>query len=148
MDSDLAHPRPTILLAEDEEAIRQLIYRILVAKGFHVIQAASGNEALLELESRHQPIDLVLTDIQMPGMTGIELAAQACMRHSGVKILLMSAWPAENAELKPGWHFLSKPFAPQTLLETVDLILSEKRAADDGGGGGILARPRPDAVEP
>ncbi|HEV2446070.1 MAG TPA: response regulator [Candidatus Sulfopaludibacter sp.] len=136
--------RPSILLVDDDDAVRRLIHRILAAQEFDVIQAASGNEALSELENRHQPVDLVLTDIQMPGMTGIELAAQACLRNSGVKVLLMSAWPAETAELKPGWHFLPKPFAPQLLLEKIDLILRENRAAKEGA---ILARSRPDALE-
>ncbi|HEY7652365.1 MAG TPA: ATP-binding protein [Methylomirabilota bacterium] len=125
----------TILLVEDEEGVRELARDILRASGYAVIEARNGPEALL-LSERHQgPLDLLLTDVVMPRMSGRELAERLAPLRPSMSVLYMSGY-TDDAIIRHGvlgadTAFLQKPFTPATLVQRVreTLDLSRREAA-------------------
>ncbi|MBI2385148.1 MAG: response regulator [Elusimicrobia bacterium] len=117
----------TVLVVEDEDGVRKMICRSLLDQGYRVEAAADGEEALRLLEARSGPIDLVLTDIIMPGMNGRALAERIAARAPETRILYMSGYPddviARHGVLEPGTPFLQKPFTPRLLVETLREVL-------------------------
>ncbi|MFI5228234.1 MAG: PAS domain S-box protein [Gemmatimonadales bacterium] len=113
----------TILLVEDDERVRGAAQRVLRSRGYTVVTAINGADAL-DVAGRHDgTIDLVITDLVMPGMGGRELARELASMRPGSKILFMSGYTEDAASrsslLDPGAVFLSKPFTPDTLSEKV-----------------------------
>ncbi|HXJ05866.1 MAG TPA: PAS domain S-box protein [Candidatus Acidoferrum sp.] len=117
----------TILLVEDEEAVRDLASRILSAKGYAVVAARSTKEAEQFSEKHTGDIHLVLTDIVMPGTSGRELAKRIAARHPRTRILFMSGYTdnvlAEGGVLEAGLSFLQKPFTPGAQVQKVRDVL-------------------------
>jgi PAS domain S-box-containing protein len=116
-----------VLVVEDEDAVRNLICGILKRNGYTVLRARNGGEALLACEEHAGKIDLMISDITMPGMTGIELAQRLSTVRPEMKVLLMSGY-AETAILHqqvvtPDVPFLEKPFVPQALARKVREVL-------------------------
>ena len=121
----LAKGSESILLVDDEEGVRKLVYAILRSNGYDVLDAASGPAALAVYEKNAHKIDMVLTDIVMPQMTGLELGSQLAERSPGLKILYMSGYrdnPIGAGGTTPQ-AFLHKPFTPDTLLSKVREVL-------------------------
>jgi CheY-like chemotaxis protein len=123
----------TILLVEDEHEVRMASRRVLESKGYKILEAANGREALAVWQSHAGEIALLLTDIIMPEeMTGRDLAAQLWRQSPGLKVIFMSGYNAEalgkNAEFiqRTKSRFLQKPCSSRTLLETVRRCLDEK----------------------
>jgi CheY-like chemotaxis protein len=122
----------SILVVEDEEPVRRLVQHVLSRAGYRVLAAASGIEALQLLEQPSLEVDLVLTDLIMPGgVSGQELGRQLRERYPELRILYMSGYTGEGAvdvpdrlRLPAGARLLSKPFAPAALLETVRTCLN------------------------
>jgi two-component system cell cycle sensor histidine kinase/response regulator CckA len=115
-----------ILLAEDEPLVRNLIRSVLTARGYGVIDARDGREAL-EL-SRQYPdeIHLLLTDVRMPRMTGPELAIEIRKERPDIRVLVMSAESSNQlAVLSRGKNFIRKPFAAKALRDKVDEVMRE-----------------------
>jgi PAS domain S-box-containing protein len=117
----------TILLVEDEEAVRELASMILTAKGYSVLAAKSSKEAE-ELSAKHKgEIHLLLTDIIMPGTSGRELARRITARHGRTRVLYMSGYTdnvlAQGGVLEQGISFLQKPFTPADLAQKVRDVL-------------------------
>ncbi len=114
--------RPTVLVVEDEAAIRGVVKNTLEHVGFRVLLAADGVEALQMLESAARLPDLVLTDVVMPRMGGVRLAEQIAAQRPSLRVVFMSGY-AENfeAQLGPGARpvFLAKPFASSELVAFV-----------------------------
>ena len=121
----------TILLVEDQASVRGLIKRVLLSSGYHVIEARRGPQALALSDSQMRSIDLLITDVVMPGMSGSELAARLSARREGLRVLFISGY-APNAILQqgiliePGVAFLQKPFSPAQITARVGDILSAK----------------------
>jgi CheY-like chemotaxis protein len=117
----------TLLLVEDEAAVRQLVFRVLAGHGYTVLVADSGDEALRLLESRGEPIALLLTDVILPGMSGRELADRLRGRLPGLKVLYMSGYTqnaiVHDGRLDAGVAFLEKPFTPEDLVRRVREVL-------------------------
>ena len=117
----------TILLVEDAEAVRLLIRSTLKSKGYTVLETRHGNEALGILEQAGKPIDLVLTDVIMPGMSGRELAETVKKSHPDIRVLYMSGYTDDavlrHGILEPGNHFIQKPFRPVDLIRKVREVL-------------------------
>lgn len=119
----------TILVVEDDTAVRELIGKTLAAEGCRILEAGNGSEALGLLEQRETPVDLVLTDVVMPWMGGRSLADHVGRLYPELKILFMSGYPstmiASHGVLNPGVFFLEKPFSSSVLkakvLETLRL---------------------------
>jgi CheY-like chemotaxis protein len=113
----------TILVVEDEPAVRSLVRRVLQKEGYRVIEAGNGREALHLVEQFGDPIHLLLTDVVMPEMGGRDLADRLCPTRPGMKVLYMSGYAEDaiivNHILQPGFAFLPKPFAPDTLSAKV-----------------------------
>jgi len=117
----------TILLVEDESAVRHFAATVLAQSGYTVLQAADGTEAMELAEQYHHPIHLLFTDVVMPGLSGRDLARRFSALHSESKVLLTSGYSealAANDSLDPGINFLSKPFSAEQLTRVVDRILS------------------------
>jgi PAS domain S-box-containing protein len=116
-----------VLLAEDEPQVRQLAHRLLHGLGYRVLVAESG-EAAIELAGKSsEPIDLLLTDVVMPGMTGDQLATQLRRERPGLRVLFISGYSADSEAiervLQTGDGFLPKPFTIATLARQVRQVL-------------------------
>jgi two-component system, cell cycle sensor histidine kinase and response regulator CckA len=127
---DSSHGWETILVAEDESLVRSLACLSLRKKGYQVLEAADGEEALKILTQRANSIHLIITDVVMPQISGRELARKAKLLQPEIKILYMSGY-TENAivhhgVLEPGLEFIPKPFSPGALSRLVREILDSK----------------------
>lgn len=128
-DSAAAQARgsETILLVEDEDAVRNLICSILEKQGYTVLRAANGGEGLLICEHQQGKIDLMITDVIMPLMSGGDLAARLKAFRPEIKVLFMSGYTdtaiVHHGVLAPGTAFLEKPFTPQAVSRKVREVL-------------------------
>jgi two-component system cell cycle sensor histidine kinase/response regulator CckA len=116
----------TILVVEDEPTVRQLAVRILRDYGYTVFEAGNGHEAQQVVAMlAGAPVHLLLTDLVMPGMSGVELATWFQMRYPGASILFMSGYARQlpDGVENPTIAFLQKPFSRQTLLTQVRRLL-------------------------
>lgn len=119
----------TILLVEDEDMLRGLIRELLEIKGFTVLEASDGFAALDLLPENGAKIDLVLTDVVMPQMSGSELVERLRAEYPKVKVIFMSGYTGVNnasihESLKmPGVAFLQKPFRFSILINQVIALL-------------------------
>jgi two-component system cell cycle sensor histidine kinase/response regulator CckA len=124
----------TILVVDDEVALRHMLVRELQSAGYSVLEASFGLEALEVARSSPEPIHLVLSDIRMPGMLGTELARRLVAEHPEVRVVLMSAHPVEelaSVEDRRGIiTVLAKPFNGQKMLAVVKLVLGATPVAD------------------
>ncbi len=118
----------TILLVEDEEAVRDLIHTVLNDHGYNVIPSRDTQHALQIAETFAHEIHLLLTDVVMPGMSGRELAARITARRRGIRVLFMSGYTdnviTSGGVLEKGITFLQKPFSPLQLTQKVRDILT------------------------
>jgi two-component system, cell cycle sensor histidine kinase and response regulator CckA len=114
--------RETILLVEDEPAVRQLFALALTRAGYNVHEARNGNEALEVFDRHGDSVDLLLTDMRMPFLGGGELARQLRARRRTLKLLCISGY-AGGGELEFAGDFLAKPFSREELLAKVREIL-------------------------
>ena len=116
----------TVLVVDDEEAVRRLACRMLTWTGYQALEASHGREAIATIEQHAGSVHLVLTDIKMPGMNGRELGRHVEQRWPGKPILYMSGFASEvfeNGLLEPGAPFLSKPFTQDDLAQKVRGLL-------------------------
>ena len=118
----------TILLVEDEEALLEMTARMLVRYGYSVVKTRGPAEALERLRTAEAPrVDLLLTDVIMPGMSGRELADQAERLRPGLRVLFISGYTDDtilhHGVLDEGVAFLQKPFAPASLARKVREVL-------------------------
>jgi CheY-like chemotaxis protein len=125
--------RATILIVEDDADVRTFTVEGLGELGFDTLEAADGAEALSIIDEGKVAIDLLLTDVVMPGMTGRELTEAARARNPGLRVLYMSGYPsdviARNGRLETGVVLLSKPFTMQALAARVHEMLDEQPTA-------------------
>ena len=116
----------TILLVEDEDSVREVARHVLERHGYAVIEAARPEDALALADSS-QAVDLLLTDIVMPGVGGRALAAQFAARRPGTRVLFMSGYPAaaigRHQMLERGLAFLQKPFSSAAPAQKVREVL-------------------------
>jgi two-component system cell cycle sensor histidine kinase/response regulator CckA len=119
----------TILLVEDESALRELAREILQDSGYVVLEAAGGEQALELLRDSQTKIDLLLTDVVMPGLGGNELAKRLASAHPNMKVLYMSGYAddvvAHKGILAEGTVLIQKPFTKATLLQNVRRSLDQ-----------------------
>ena len=117
----------TVLLVEDEELVRQLTREILRRNGYRVLEACDGIAALAVLRDHRGPIDLLLTDVVMPRMSGHELVEQARPLRPDMRILYVSGYSEEaiarQGQLTEGIELLAKPFTPGALTAKIRQLL-------------------------
>ena len=117
----------TVLLVEDEEVVRNLTRRILKQRGFHVLEAADGHEALRISAAHVGDIDLLLSDIVMPQMNGQVLARELRKTYPDIKVVFMSGYAGDFAVKDPFFdptlNFLQKPFTPSALVHKIRALL-------------------------
>jgi PAS domain S-box-containing protein len=123
-DATLRNGRETILVAEDEDALREMVVQVLRIQGYTVLAAASGSQALELWERRSAPVDLLLTDLVMPGgIMGSELAARLAGACPGLKVIYTSGYSpgmaGKDASLLEGRNFLPKPYSIGKLAQFV-----------------------------
>jgi two-component system cell cycle sensor histidine kinase/response regulator CckA len=137
----------TILVVEDEEAVRELSRRILTAAGYQVHTAANAGEALLLCEKLGEAVHLLLTDVVMPGMSGRELAVRLVELSPRMKVLYMSGYTdgviVQEGVLETGINFISKPFTMEELTTRVREVLDGTAFVKSGRlGEPLAAQPR------
>ena len=119
----------TLLLVEDEAAVRSSARRLLERQGYHVLEARHGADALRIVEESGRPIDLVVTDLVMPEMGGKELAERLRAHRPGLKVLFMSGYTekaiSSGGVMPPNTGFVEKPFTVEQLMRRLREILDE-----------------------
>jgi CheY-like chemotaxis protein len=122
----------TILLVEDDEQVRELTDAILVNCGYTVLVAENASAVAKICEQHRKEIDLLLTDVVMPGISGREVASKVSSRWPDIKVLFMSGYTensiVHHGVLDTGTHFLAKPFTPTALANKVREVLDGDRS--------------------
>jgi CheY-like chemotaxis protein len=119
----------TILLVEDAELVRTLARQVLESAGYHVLEAANAEAAIQLCQSRngHEKIDLLLTDVVMPGMSGNDMSKVLVAKQPGMPVLFMSGYTddaiVQHGVLEAGINFIQKPFSPGALAMKVREVL-------------------------
>jgi len=117
----------TVLVVEDEDAVREVVRRILARQRYRVLVAGDPDEALRICAEHDGPIDLLLTDVVMPGLNGRDLAGRVTALRPEVRVLYMSGYPASHftgeGVLESGTPVLPKPFEPAAVVEAVQRVL-------------------------
>jgi len=127
----LGHPRRVILLVDDEAVVRKFVGIVLRKAGYAVIDASDGEEGLELFRAYRDAIDLVVSDLKMPRMTGPELAEHVRRERPGTRVLLMSGYASGMLrEYAASPNFLQKPFVPGKLTEKVAELMN--RTGQDG----------------
>lgn len=121
----------TVLLVEDDDAVRAVAGRTLKRLGYCVLAASGGHEALKLAQNHPETIHLLLTDIMMPGMNGVELSRKLAVLLPNTRVLFMSGYADQDlireGLLEPGTSFLAKPFTPQELGQKIRNVLMEAK---------------------
>ena len=129
----MTKPVETILLVDDEDTVRRFSARVLIKHGFHVVSAGSAQEALDAAHARGDSIDLLMTDVMMPGMNGRQLAELLLARKPSLRVLFISGYAedvlATSVGFVPGAAFLGKPFKPKALVTKVREVLGMEQTS-------------------
>jgi two-component system cell cycle sensor histidine kinase/response regulator CckA len=124
----------TVLLVEDEESVRELVRETLKIRGYKVLEAENGEVGLRVAENCKEPIDMLITDVVMPGMGGRELAKKLLLVRPGISVLYLSGYTEDavvhQGGIIPGTAFLQKPFTLQALAKKVRDVLNSKKASN------------------
>ncbi len=120
----------TVLLVEDEQCVRELVKEVLAKQGYRVLTAGDGVDGLALSESETRMIDLLLTDVVMPKMSGRQLAESLLSVNPKLKVLYMSGYTdnaiLQNGILEPDTKFIQKPFSPESIARKVREVLDAK----------------------
>jgi two-component system cell cycle sensor histidine kinase/response regulator CckA len=134
VDTDKPHGRMKVLVVEDESTVRKFTVETLSRNGYDVFGAGNSEEALRFCSDHDRRLDLLLTDIMLPGMNGHDLASRIHERWPGMKVLYMSGYSETtldfNPAMDPGVDFIPKPFTPKGLLRKVQQVLSAASVPD------------------
>lgn len=114
---------PTILVVEDDSIVRMLIVDVLEELEYKVVEADGGEQALEVLQDQTQQINLMMTDVGLPGMDGRELAIEARKLRPALKVLFASGY-AESIDVPEGMHMIGKPFSIDQLRDKVKHIIA------------------------
>ncbi len=137
-EEEAPHPPPaavggpeTVLLVEDEELVRMMLMEVLKSCGYTVLDARHGADALALAGQFREPIQLLVTDVTMPGFSGLELARRLGEKRPSMRVLFISGYSDQDAaqwgKLNQPFQFLQKPFHPDVFLEKVRQILDSPK---------------------
>ncbi len=115
--------KKTVLVVDDDATILKSVAEF-IKEQYDVLTACNGKEALRRSKDFKSEIALLLSDFQMPEMTGVELATKITVHRPKIKVLLMSGFPQGMLVLNEGWHFLAKPFIPSQLRTLISGLVS------------------------
>jgi DNA-binding NtrC family response regulator len=129
--SGLSLGNETILLVEDEEEVRKLIARILRKQGYKVLEASQGKEVFSLCEEQEGPIHLMVTDVVMPEMTGVELAEHIKQVYPEMKVLYMSGYSSDRVaidreKMEKRIEFIQKPLTVYRLARKIREVLEKQ----------------------
>jgi two-component system cell cycle sensor histidine kinase/response regulator CckA len=115
----------TILLVDDEQSVRSIVVKILRRANYNVLEAENGEAALSIAESHPEKIDLLISDMFMPGLRGPEVAQALAPKCPGLRVLFISGYADRDlrSSVPPGANFLNKPFSGKELASAVDAVL-------------------------
>jgi len=120
---------PTVLLVEDEDSVRRLMHKFLERGGYQILEARNAEEAAAVAKVHKQPIQVLVTDVAMSGMSGTDLAKRLAPQHPGMKVLFVSGYRHHTLEheglWKNGLNLLPKPFPATELLRRVEVLLTQ-----------------------
>jgi DNA-binding NtrC family response regulator len=116
--------RKTILVVDSDPAVLRFVSELLAEGNYNVLTARSGSLALEQSRDFENDIDLLLSEFQMTGMNGMDLATQMTRDRPSLQVLLMSGFPDGMLVLNEGWHFLAKPFIPSQLRTLISGLVS------------------------
>ncbi|HEV2991731.1 MAG TPA: response regulator [Candidatus Angelobacter sp.] len=116
----------TVLLVEDEEGIREVTAMLLSHLNYSVICAACGADALEKFQKHRGSVDVLLTDVVMPGMNGLKLAETLAAMDPDLKIIIMSGYPGEDGSEETNVPFLQKPFTSEKLAKALHEVMDNK----------------------
>jgi two-component system cell cycle sensor histidine kinase/response regulator CckA len=124
--------KETILVVDDTDSVLKVVVAILKRADFNVLQASTAASAIDLAQNHVGIIHLLLSDVQMPGMTGPDLGKTIKKTRPNVHVMLMSGFPGGNLlVLNYGWSFIEKPFVPAKLVEMVNDVLHTPNKAQD-----------------
>lgn len=127
--SEPGQDKKTILVVDDDPAVLKCTVALLADHNYRILTSTNGTEALLESRAYKGEIRLLLSDFQMPGMSGVELATAITAERPAIRVLLMSGFPGGMLVLNEGWHFLTKPFVASQLRALVAGLVSPEKAS-------------------
>ncbi len=141
-EAPLSRGSETVLLVEDEDAVRRVLRKELERHGYTILEAAGGEEALRIASSEAETIQLLVTDVVMPQMSGPGLASRLAETHSELKVLYVSGYAdddiVQQGTVQPGTPILQKPFAAGVLAEKVRELLDGASSSTAGPGCGRI----------
>ena len=133
--AETEHGRSTILVVDDKEEVLRVVTTILKASGYRVLSASDGAGALQVSADHPDKIDLLLSDIEMPGMTGPQLGINLKKSRPDMHVMLMSALSdGDLLVLNYGWAFIRKPFLVKRLVEMVSAVLNSPNRSQGNYG--------------
>lgn len=115
--------KPTVLVVEDEPLVREMIVEELTDQGFRVLDADTAEAGLTIIQSG-QPIDVLFTDIRLPGRDGWYLAQAGRERLAGLRVIYATGYTVERSRQLPGSVFVTKPYLPSAIADAIRTILS------------------------
>jgi DNA-binding NtrC family response regulator len=130
----MKNPFGTILVVDDDAAVLDVVVRILEDANIHVLAAENGPAALKLAEATEGTIDLLLSDIDMPGMSGPDLSEALKKTRPDLRVMLMSGGANGNLlVLNYGWAYIQKPFVPVKLVQMINRVLHTPNRSQPGG---------------
>ena len=123
----------TILLCDDDEVIRELYRKILELRGYRVITAVDGNDAIEKYKEKKDEISLLVSDVMMPNKSGGQAYEEIRKINKSLRVIFSSGYNTETTRTikEEGYHYLQKPYAPQFLLQKIKEVLAEDRNPAD-----------------
>ena len=131
MAAPKADPAPVVLVVDDEPILLRLMERALAEAGYRVEGASNGLRALELVGDSPYPPDVLVTDLRMDGLNGVDLAKLVTQNHPHTQVLLVSGYDPDHTE--PTWPFLRKPFPPQALVAAVEQLLPARSRRASAG---------------